>query len=351
MVDKKIGLTPLTWYRTGATSHSAGAILNVLEKIAELRTTGLTERNLSALNPNRLKLLARIGGKATNQALERLAPERRYPILLAFLHQTLTDTIDEAVDLYDRCLEDAYARAGRELDEFRKSVAKTTNEKVSLLQTIGRIVIDPAVSDSEIRALIYQQIAPDVLRTAVDECEQLIRPLDDSYFDLLGTRYSHLRQFAPKFLATFTWRANREDDKLLAAIEGLRKLNAAGLRKLPESFMYDLKVSTSDFFQNSQFFKSLHSPAVNCPAEGSGSMSSSSERDIFTDGFAWSTAFAFANSFIKSAASGMLIKSSANTFMALLSFKTSRVSIVFSSSVIEKLALAGAILLTPIAML
>lgn len=101
VVDEGIGLTPLTWYRTGATSYSAGAILKVLEKIAELRATGLAERDLSALNPNRLKLLARIGGKATNQALERLAPERRYPILLAFLHQMLTDTIDEAADLYD----------------------------------------------------------------------------------------------------------------------------------------------------------------------------------------------------------------------------------------------------------
>lgn len=117
VVDEGIGLTPLTWYRTGATSHSAGAIMKVLEKISELRTVGLAERDLNALNPNRLKLLARIGGKATNQALKRLAPERRYPILPAFLHQTLTNTIDEAVDLYDRCLEEAYSQAGRELDE------------------------------------------------------------------------------------------------------------------------------------------------------------------------------------------------------------------------------------------
>jgi hypothetical protein len=35
VVDKAMSLTPLTRFRTGATSHSAGAILNVLEKIAE----------------------------------------------------------------------------------------------------------------------------------------------------------------------------------------------------------------------------------------------------------------------------------------------------------------------------
>jgi hypothetical protein len=57
-----------------------------------------------------------------------------------------------------------------------------------------------------------------------------MRPLDDSYFDLLATRYSTLRQFAPKFLATFTWRAGHKDDALLVAIKVLQELNVAGLR-------------------------------------------------------------------------------------------------------------------------
>jgi len=73
VAEEGIGLTSLTQFRTGATSHSAGAILKVLEKIAELRATGLSGRDLTALNPNCLNLLA------------RMAPERRYPILLTFL--------------------------------------------------------------------------------------------------------------------------------------------------------------------------------------------------------------------------------------------------------------------------
>jgi hypothetical protein len=77
VVDEAMGLTPLTRFRTGATSHSAGAILNVLEKIAALRGTELTGRELTGLHPNRLKLRARLGRRATNQARERMAPERR----------------------------------------------------------------------------------------------------------------------------------------------------------------------------------------------------------------------------------------------------------------------------------
>ncbi len=148
-VDEKKQRTLLAWLRTSATSFAPASILHVLEKIAELRALGVESWDLPALDPNRLKLLARIGRKSTNQALARLAPERRYSILIAFLYQSLEETIDEAVDLYDRCLAEAYSRAGRDLEEFRRSVAKATNEKVKLLQTLGRIVLDPEVTEEK----------------------------------------------------------------------------------------------------------------------------------------------------------------------------------------------------------
>lgn len=200
VIDEQGRRTLLHWLRTGATSHSAGAILGVLEKIVHLRGLGVEQWDLSSLNPNRLKRLAQRGRTFTNQALERMAPERRYPILLAFLHQTLTDAIDETVDLFDRYLTDAYARAGRELHEFRQRVARATNEKVRLFQMVGRILLNLDIPDAQIRALIYQQIRPEELEAAVAECEQIMRPPDDSYFDLLATRYSNLRQARPTLL-------------------------------------------------------------------------------------------------------------------------------------------------------
>lgn len=234
VADVQSRRTSLRWLRTGATSHSAGAILSVLEKIVHLRQLGVEQGDLRALNPNRLKRLAQLGRTFTNQALERMSPERRYPLLLAFLHQTLTDAIDETVDLFDRYLTGAYARAGRELDEFRRGVARATNEKVRLCQMVGRILLNSDIPDAQIRALIYQQIRPEELQVAVAECEQIMRPLDDSYFDLLATRYTNLRQFAPRFVETMKWRGGNEAGDLLAAIETLRALNEAGLRKVPE---------------------------------------------------------------------------------------------------------------------
>lgn len=234
IVNEQLKRTPLNWLRTRATSSSANSILQVLEKILYLRQTGVENWNLEILNPNLLKRLNRIGRTSTNQMLERMAPENRYPILLAFIYQSLIETTDEAIDLFDRYLEIAYSRAGRELDEFRRSVAKSTNEKVMFFQTVGSILINDEIPDTQIRELVYQLIPPEHLRYALEECEQIMRPLDDSYFDMLATRYSNLRQFAPHFLETFDWRSGDERSELTDAIEIMRQLNATGQRKIPD---------------------------------------------------------------------------------------------------------------------
>jgi hypothetical protein len=47
----------------------------------------------------------------------------------------------------------------RELDEFRLTNAKATNQKVLLLREIGRVVLDPNVSDEQLRQTIYRHVS------------------------------------------------------------------------------------------------------------------------------------------------------------------------------------------------
>ena len=79
------GRTMHSWLKEGATQNSPPAILAQIKKLSVLRENGAARLGLSAVNPNRLRRQAGLGCRHTNQALQRLAPERRYPILLAFL--------------------------------------------------------------------------------------------------------------------------------------------------------------------------------------------------------------------------------------------------------------------------
>lgn len=231
--DETLGRTRLDWFRQGATSSTPRAILGTLDKLTLLQKWAVADWNLTALTPNRLKFLARLGQKSTPQALQRTPEERRYPILLAFLVQAQCDLTDETIDLYDNYLTQAYSRAERDLAEFRQSMARTTNEKIRLFQAITRIVLDPTVTDQEVRAAIYQQMSPSILQQALEECRSLMRPLDGNYFDFLARRYSVLRSFAPQFLNAFTFHSNTAAVGLWEAIALLRQLNATGKRKVP----------------------------------------------------------------------------------------------------------------------
>jgi hypothetical protein len=146
------------------------------------------------------------------------------------------EVTDEVVDLFDRALTNAYARARRELDEFRRSMARSTNEKVVLFRAIGRVV-NTDVADADLRAAIFRQVlSENELAATVDDAERITRPLDDNYFDLLGERYSHLRQVAPALLDALSLRSSAlDDDGLLDAIDLLRRLNQTGRRRVADS--------------------------------------------------------------------------------------------------------------------
>lgn len=232
--DKDLRRTPLAWLRQEATTNSANAILDALKKLSWMREWGVDVWSPPDLNPNRMKFLSRLGRRASNQALQRTPEQRRYPILVAFLRQSFIDITDEAIDMVDRCLAGAYTRAGRDLEEFRRSVARATNEKLMLFREIGAVVLDPQVSDKELRAVIYRCVGQDRLQAAVAQCDEIIRPQDDSYFDFLKTRYSYIRRFAPAFLEAFHFQSNAGDDSLIEALDLIRELNRTHRRKVPE---------------------------------------------------------------------------------------------------------------------
>jgi hypothetical protein len=108
------------------------------KKLAFLRTTGVEDWPLEPLNPNRLKFLAHLTRKSSAQALQRAPGTRRYPMLVAFLSQALTEVTDEVIEMFDRCLAEAYARAGQDLEDFRKAMAQAKNEKVHLFRELAR---------------------------------------------------------------------------------------------------------------------------------------------------------------------------------------------------------------------
>lgn len=55
-----------------------------------------------------------------------------------------------------------------------------------MFKTVGRILLDPEISHDELRSQVYKIFPEDQLRTAINECNILIRPQEDHSYDFLG---------------------------------------------------------------------------------------------------------------------------------------------------------------------
>ena len=232
-IEEGKGRSNLVWLRQPAVSFAADTILQNIKKIEFLHEMKANTWNLSLITPNRQKLLSNIARRSRIQALNELTEKKRYPILLAFAKQTLTDIIDETIELFDRCLMHSYSKAGQELDELRQKNARSTNEKIHLFYEIGSLVLNNEIADNQLREKIFEAVKPESLSEAVAECPLIMRPMDDNYFDLWAERYSYFRRFVPHFLKTLEFAADKHHESLLQAIELLKKMNETGKRKLP----------------------------------------------------------------------------------------------------------------------
>lgn len=225
--------TSLAWLQRMPNDHTSTQIKTTLDKIRFLQDAGIAEWELDRVNPNRLKFLANIGARATNQQLQRSSTLRRYPILVAFLKRTLFDLTDIVVDLFDANLWQRHTDAKAELDQMRLKAARSTNEKLRTYKDVVTIVMDDDVPESAVRAAIFARYQRPHLQQIVQETESLIRPKHDEAIDLFANRYSYIRRFAPAFLATLRFKAHKQARPLLEAIELLKALNASDTRAVP----------------------------------------------------------------------------------------------------------------------
>jgi TnpA family transposase len=226
--------TSLAWLQRMPTDHTATQLKATLDKIRFLQDMGIAEWELENVNPNRLKFLANIGSRATNQQLQRTSTLRRYPTVVAFLKQTLFDLTDIAVDLFDANLWERHTDAKAELDEMRLKAARSTNEKLRTYKNVVDIVMDDSVPAVDLRSAIFARYRRWHLQQVVRETESLIRPRHDEAIDFFAKRYSYIRRFAPTFLGALTFRAQRQASPLLKAVELLKALDTAGKHAVPQ---------------------------------------------------------------------------------------------------------------------
>ena len=232
VTDAELGVAPLVWLNTGATSASPEWAKTEVAKLVYLEGLGAHRLDLSVIPPERLRRLATVARRSTPRALRQMAPERRHPILLAALAAAHSEIIDETVRLFDMILATTDAKARDRVAERRLQVAGLAVDRLALLDAILDVVLDDALDDTAVGAAV-RALGPERLSGAARSFDER-PPRDGGHLELMEARFAHVRSFAPQVLAALSFAASVAPSEVLDAVVLLQAMNAEGRRHLPE---------------------------------------------------------------------------------------------------------------------
>ncbi|MDQ2791694.1 MAG: Tn3 family transposase [Actinomycetota bacterium] len=232
VVDASLGRTRLAWLGAGPTASSPAAIKAELAKLAFLRGLDADTVDVSMLPAQRRRFLAGLGRRLTAQALSRREPERRYPIVLTLLAESVVDVLDEVVLLFDQALSGRESNARTRLTEQLAERARAGEDRQALLDEILAIALDLDIPDAGVGALVRGGIGMARLRAAWEARRERL-PRDHGHLAMLHESMSYVRQFAPPVLGAVRFAGGPGTEELMAALGVLGELYATGTRKVP----------------------------------------------------------------------------------------------------------------------
>ena len=234
-------MSVLAWARQppGAPGHKA--LKRVVEQLSTLRAVGLNPACAEGVHPERLRKLAREGGRYTAQHLRALSPLRRRATLVATVLDTATRLTDDGVGLFDRAIGRMFRRAeaGEERAVLRD--ARAVNDKVRLLAKLGAALIKAKAGGADLDGAVAASVGWEKLAASVAEAERLARPDKVDLPALAARAWPALHRLGPAFLDAFRLRAVPAAAATLRAVELLQSAYESGGRKgpkgLPTSFL------------------------------------------------------------------------------------------------------------------
>ena len=227
--------TPLHILKQPSGRSSPAAVLRLTAKLERIQETGVLGVDLSWLNNNYQRSLARYAQQRSANRLKQLRKERRHAVLTCFLRQSYADTIDFLIEMHDKLMTSVHNRAENEIAKEMKRRRKEINRSLATFHTIGTVILDESVNDEQLRHILFQQIDKNMLAEQVGEVDKWLTDKHSHVFHQISQRYSYLRQFAPAFVGAIDLQNDTETESpVIKAVALLREMNAEGKRKLPE---------------------------------------------------------------------------------------------------------------------
>jgi TnpA family transposase len=207
--------------RKGPFRRSASELVRALRRVEEVRNLGIDVRLSHRVPPGRVQALARFATAAKASAIQRLPEERRLATLVAFALTLEATALDDALDLVDILITEIFSNAVKAGERARLRTIKDLDVAASQLSRACGLVLNPLISDVELRTAIFKAVEREDLESALSQVDLLVRPPEDTYYQELQQSWRRVRRFLPALLKTVRFGCTPAGSALAEALEQL----------------------------------------------------------------------------------------------------------------------------------
>ena len=229
----------LAWLKEPAVKASLPAIKMLIAKLETVRQIQVNSIDLSALNRNRVRVLAHLGEKYHRDSLLRFSEEKRAALLVCYLQDLQQELLDRLLTSFTDLLVGIFRRTERKEQTHHITHGRTLTQHVHTLCKIVKVVLDPNVPNDQVRPQIFAVVPQTQLQEVYDDAGAKARPEDGQTFDLLLKHYSFLRQFLPDLLSALEFTGTSAAQPVVQAIQFLKQMDIDGKRTLPATTPMD----------------------------------------------------------------------------------------------------------------
>ncbi|MFE4524825.1 Tn3 family transposase [Cytobacillus firmus] len=231
--------TILGWLKEPPGHPSPETFLKVIERLEYIREIELETVKISHLHRNRLLQLSRLGSRYEPYAFRDFQENKRYSILTVYLLNLTQELTDKAFEIHDRQILSLLSKGRKTQEEIQKQNGKKLNEKVIHFTNIGQALIKAKQEKLDVFEVLESVIEWNSFVSSVEEAQELARPADYDYLDLLQKRFYSLRKYTPTLLRVLEFHSTKANEPLLKAVEIIRGMNESGKRKVPNDSPVD----------------------------------------------------------------------------------------------------------------
>ncbi|EOQ04930.1 Tn3 family transposase [Bacillus cereus] len=225
----------LSWLRQSPGVVSIKNFHELMDRLEYIQRLDLPLDNGREIHQNRLLQMAREGSRYSTQHLSRFHTLKRHATLMAFLIHIYAFLTDQGLHMSEKLIGRIFNRGEKIHKESFQKDGKAINEKVRLYAMVGKALIEAKEENLDPFESLQSIISWEQFIQTVEQAEELARPVEFDYLDLLDSYYGQLRKFAPRLLKTYVFQASHASQSLLQAIELLREANYLKKRKIPET--------------------------------------------------------------------------------------------------------------------